>query len=56
MHSGTGSKVAGTVRAWMNSSGHRAILLSRRFHVVGVGKSTGRFGGRPSTIWVGRFR
>jgi uncharacterized protein YkwD len=56
MHSGSGSKVAGTVRAWLRSSGHRAILLSRRFHIIGVGKASGRFGGGQSTIWVGRFR
>ena len=56
MHSSPSARVAGTVRAWLNSSGHRAILLSRRFHVVGVGKSTGNFGGMESTIWVGRFR
>ena len=56
MHSGRRSRVAGTVRAWMNSGGHRAILLTGRFHVIGVGKSTGRFGGSRSTIWVARFR
>ena len=56
MHSGGYSRVARTVRNWLNSGGHRAILLSRSFHVVGAGKSTGRFGGRRSTIWVARFR
>jgi uncharacterized protein YkwD len=56
MHSGSASRVARTVRNWMNSGGHRAILLSRSFRVVGVGKSTGRFGGRSATIWVARFR
>jgi uncharacterized protein YkwD len=56
MHSGTSSKVAGTVRAWLNSPGHRAILLSRRFHVIGVGNATGDFGGMAATVWVGRFR
>jgi uncharacterized protein YkwD len=56
MHGSAGARVAGTVRSWMNSPGHRAILMSRRFHVVGVGRATGRFGGGLATIWVGRFR
>jgi uncharacterized protein YkwD len=56
MHSGPYSRVARTVRNWLNSGGHRAILLSRSFHVVGAGKETGRFGGRLSVIWVARFR
>lgn len=55
MHSGQRSKVNGTVRVWLNSPGHRAILLSPRLHRVGVGKSTGRFRGMRATIWVGRF-
>ncbi len=55
MHSGSASKVNGTVRAWLNSPEHRAILLSPRFHRIGVGKSTGRFQGMRATIWVGRF-
>lgn len=44
-----------TVRAWMRSPGHRAILLSRSFTSVGVGSSRGRFGRSPSTIWVAQF-
>jgi uncharacterized protein YkwD len=56
MHSGSASRVARTVRNWLNSGGHRAILLSRGFHVVGAAKVTGRFGGRLSVIWVARFR
>jgi hypothetical protein len=39
----------------MGSPEHRAILLSPRYHVVGVGKSSGRFGGKRTTIWVARF-
>ena len=56
MHSGSSSKVNRTVRAWLNSPGHRAILLSPRFHRIGVGKSTGNFQGIRATIWVGRFK
>jgi uncharacterized protein YkwD len=55
MHGGRQAKVSGAIRGWMGSSGHRAILLSPRFHTVGVGKSSGRFGGKRTTIWVARF-
>jgi uncharacterized protein YkwD len=44
---------AQTVRAWMRSPGHRANLLSGRFHEVGVGIAPGApveaVGGRAAT-------
>jgi uncharacterized protein YkwD len=55
MHSGGDAKIQGALRGWMGSPAHRAILLAGRFHHVGVGMASGRFGGRPSTIWVARF-
>ena len=30
-----------TVRAWMNSPGHRANILNRRFREIGIGVATG---------------
>lgn len=56
LHGGTANKIARTVRAWMRSPGHRAVLLAGRFHRVGVGKTSGRFNGRRVTIWVARFK
>jgi uncharacterized protein YkwD len=56
MHSGSRAGVSRALRGWMGSPAHRQILLSGRFHVVGVGKSTGRFGRMRATIWVARFR
>jgi uncharacterized protein YkwD len=35
------STAAGTVRAWMNSPGHRRILISRRYGQVGIGLQAG---------------
>ena len=29
------------VSAWMHSAGHRANILQRRFHVIGIGISAG---------------
>jgi uncharacterized protein YkwD len=41
-----------TVRRWMHSPSHRAVLLSSRYNRVGVGRSRGRYWGRPATMWV----
>ena len=52
MHTTWSLRVRHTVRAWIRSRGHRAILLSSRFRWIGVGRSAGGFRGRRSTIWV----
>ena len=41
-----------TLRQWMNSPPHRAVLLSPAFRLVGMGMERGRLGGRAATIWV----
>jgi uncharacterized protein YkwD len=41
-----------TVRRWMASPSHRAVLLSRRFTRVGVGRARGRLGRAIATVWV----
>jgi uncharacterized protein YkwD len=55
MHSGSGPQVGSTLQAWLNSPGHRDVLMSGRFFWIGLGKATGRFHGRTSTIWVGQL-
>ena len=55
MHRGYRAQVHGTFRTWMNSPGHRYVLLSRRFYWIGLGRVAGRFHGRRSTIWVGQL-
>jgi uncharacterized protein YkwD len=55
-HGGRRAKVRGAIRGWMGSPEHRAIVLTPRFHVVGVGTTSGRFGSKRSTIWVARFK
>jgi uncharacterized protein YkwD len=42
----------GTVRQWMASPPHRALLLSPRFRWVGIGLARGRLGSRIATTWV----
>ena len=55
MHAGYRAQVGGTFRTWMNSPGHRYVLLSSRFYWIGLGRVAGRFHGRRSTIWVGQL-
>jgi uncharacterized protein YkwD len=41
-----------TVRRWMRSPGHRAVLLSSRFTRLGVGRARGNYGRSRATMWV----
>ena len=41
-----------SLRNWLRSPGHRALLLSPSFRYIGAGVSTGRFQGRRATIRV----
>ena len=43
------------VRMWLNSPGHRAVLLSRRFRRVGVGRRLGRLGATRACIFTADF-
>ena len=43
------------VRMWMNSPGHRAILLSSTFRRVGLGKRTGDYGGNRACMVTADF-
>jgi uncharacterized protein YkwD len=43
------------VRMWMNSPGHRAILLSSSFRRVGVGKRTGDYSGNRACMVTADF-
>jgi uncharacterized protein YkwD len=51
MHPGWRPRTRRTVRAWMQSSAHRAVLLGS-FRHAGAGMKRGRFGGRLATVWV----
>jgi uncharacterized protein YkwD len=43
------------VSMWMNSSGHRAILLSGRYRRIGIARRTGNLGGRRSCVVTADF-
>jgi uncharacterized protein YkwD len=41
------------VKAWMHSAEHRAIMLSARYHLVGIGRAHGTFLGHPgASVWT----
>jgi uncharacterized protein YkwD len=52
LHGGHRLGVSGTVRSWLRSPTHRAIVLTRTRNLVGAGCTRGRFGGGRATIWV----
>jgi uncharacterized protein YkwD len=47
--------VRATVNDWLNSPGHRAVILSASFKYIGAGLSHGRFHGRRATIWAAQL-
>ena len=51
-HSGWRLSPRSTVRQWMASPPHRAILLSSSFTRLGVGRARGNYAGTRATMWV----
>jgi uncharacterized protein YkwD len=51
-HTGWDAQPRRTIGRWMNSPGHRAVLLSPAFRWVGMGLARGRLGGSVATTWV----
>ena len=51
-HGGWKPQPRRTIRRWMHSPGHRALLLSTSFRKVGMGLARGRLGSRVATTWV----
>ena len=43
------------VRMWLNSPGHRAVLLSGTYRRVGIGRRKGDFGGRRACVVTADF-
>jgi uncharacterized protein YkwD len=54
-HSGSRPSPRRTVRQWMASPPHRAVLMSSSFRQVGMGMERGRLNGRATTMWVAHF-
>ena len=54
-HSGGRARVQRTVRGWMHSPPHRALILHPGFRWLGAGMARGRLSGRRATTWVLHF-
>ena len=54
-HSGRHAHVSSTVRRWMQSPPHRALILHSGFRWVGAGMARGRLQGQRATTWVLHF-
>jgi uncharacterized protein YkwD len=54
-HSGGRARVHRTVRAWMQSPPHRALIVRPGFRWLGAGMARGRLSGRRATTWVLHF-
>jgi uncharacterized protein YkwD len=52
LHSGWKADAGQTIDEWMNSPGHRSVLLSGAYRYVGMGIARGRIGSRLVTVWV----
>jgi uncharacterized protein YkwD len=48
-------RVGATLRDWMNSPPHRAVILNGAFKYAGAGFVRGRFHGHRATIWTMHF-
>ena len=53
---GTQAGAKATVKAWLHSPEHRAILLSSTYRWVGIGRNCGRFLGHSNAcVWTADF-
>ena len=55
LHGGHRPQVRRVLMRWGGSSGHRSLMMSRRFRWIGAARTSGRYQGRRATIWVVRF-
>jgi uncharacterized protein YkwD len=53
-HTGGLPEIQQVVNEWLNSDGHRRVMLGG-YRRAGAGRAVGMFGGRRCTIWVVRF-
>lgn len=54
-HASRRPEVSRTVRRWMQSPPHRALILHHGFRWLGAGMAQGRLAGRGATAWVLHF-
>lgn len=54
-HRGLKARLDHAFRLWLNSGGHRAVIMDSGFRFAGAGRASGRFQGRNATIWTMHF-
>lgn len=52
---GTSAAVRSTFRMWLNSGGHRGVIMDRGFRYAGAGLAAGSFRGGKAAIWTVQF-
>lgn len=55
LHGGRRPRMSHVLDRWLNSYGHRAVMMSSRYRWIGAARAVGRYGGPRATIWVVRF-
>jgi len=54
-HAGPNARVGATLRRWMRSGAHRAVILHPKMRYVGAGMARGRLRGTGATVWTVHF-
>jgi uncharacterized protein YkwD len=44
-----------TLRMWLRSPGHAAVILEPAFRYIGASPASGRYGDALTTVWVAQF-
>ena len=52
---GTSAAINATFRMWLNSGGHRSVIVDRNFRYAGAGFAAGNFRGGRAAIWTVQF-
>jgi uncharacterized protein YkwD len=55
LHGGRRQRMSRTIRLWLNSYGHRAVMMSSHYRWIGAARAVGLYGGHRATVWVVRF-
>lgn len=55
LRSGGHGRPREAVRLWAGSGGHLSVMLLPHARQIGLGRASGRFGGRAVTVWVGHI-
>jgi uncharacterized protein YkwD len=52
---GSRARASQAFRMWLDSGGHRAVIMDRSFRYFGAGVAQGSFSGKRAAIWTVQF-